>query len=462
MNESTMKFKIKGNPNAGLFGATLGFFIGFAAVVAIGSTAKLITNDFAAVGITGFLIGLLVAMPNLSGSLLRIPFAAWSDSVGGRKPILVLLVLSIIGLLGLILTINFFYTGLQMIHYPLLLLWGFLAGCGIATFSVGISQTSYWFPQEKQGKALGIYAGIGNTAPGIFSLIMAFSLFMFSSSPSNGLAESYFLWLILLIGGSILYFFLGRNAWSFQLEEQHISTEEAKKIAKSYGQDLFPAHNLKESLLISARIWKTWILVAVYFTSFGGFIALSAWLPTYWNTFFNIGNIDILRFKLSIALLLTAILIILGSLSRVVAGNFADKITGEITIIIGLIAMIGGSLIVVFSTNQMFSTAIIGMLLLFIGMGIVNAGVFKLVPKVAPTAVGGTSGWVGGLGAFGGFVIPPIMGSFVDIFQFSGYAYGYIIFTFLALLCFGIIWILKISSSQLTSQLNTVIQKSSE
>lgn len=66
-----------------------------------------------------------------------------------------------------------FYPGLEVIHYPVLLILGFLAGCGIATFSVGICQTSYWYPQAQQDKALGFYAGVGNTAPGIFSLLMA-------------------------------------------------------------------------------------------------------------------------------------------------------------------------------------------------------------------------------------------------------------------------------------------------
>ena len=37
-------------------------------------------------------LGFLVAMPALSGSLLRIPFSAWVDTTGGRKPFLVLLV----------------------------------------------------------------------------------------------------------------------------------------------------------------------------------------------------------------------------------------------------------------------------------------------------------------------------------------------------------------------------------
>jgi len=102
--------------------------------------------------LTPVMVGFLVAMPSLSGSLLRIPFSAWVDTTGGRKPFLVLLFLSIVGMTGLFLVIYLLYPDrLTLGLYPLLLLLGLLSGCGIATFSVGISQVSYWFPQKRQG-----------------------------------------------------------------------------------------------------------------------------------------------------------------------------------------------------------------------------------------------------------------------------------------------------------------------
>jgi hypothetical protein len=50
------------------------------------------------------------------------------------------------------------------------------------------------------------------------------------------------------------------------------------------------------------------------------------------------------------------------------------------------------------------------MIVIGVGMGLQNAIVFKLVPHYVPGAVGGASGWVGGLGAFNGFLLPVIMG----------------------------------------------------
>src|SRR5512142_3400613 len=144
---------IKGTPRDGLIGATLGFFIGFAAVALFGPTANKLKD---LMQLTPVSLGFLVAMPSLSGSLLRIPFAAWVDTVGGRKPFLVLLSLSILGMAGLTVMMYALYPDrLTPAHAPLIFFLGLLSGCGIATFSVGTGQVSYWFPKARQGGALG-------------------------------------------------------------------------------------------------------------------------------------------------------------------------------------------------------------------------------------------------------------------------------------------------------------------
>ena len=112
------KLGLKGDPMAGLVMATWGFFIGFAAVSLYGPVAKELKQIL---GLSGFLLGLLVAAPNLTGSLLRIPFAAWVDKVGGRKPMLTLLWLSVIGMAGLTILLFMFYPKLQPWMYWLIL-----------------------------------------------------------------------------------------------------------------------------------------------------------------------------------------------------------------------------------------------------------------------------------------------------------------------------------------------------
>ncbi|WP_300260729.1 MFS transporter [Clostridium sp.] len=413
---------LKGNPNRGLTGATLGFFIGFAAVSLYGPTSAVFKEAF--VNLNPVLLALLIAAPNLSGSLLRIPFSAWVDTTGGRKPLIVLLLLSIIGMGGLYIVLAFFSNNLNQYYYLLFAL-GLLSGCGIATFSVGVSQASYWFPKNKQGIALGIYGGVGNLAPGIFALLIP-NLAL----PLLGLPGSYLAWLIFLIVGTVIYIKIGQNAWYFQLVDKGINKDEAKEIAsKEYGQELFPKGKASETLLISAKSWKTWALVFIYFTTFGGFLALTGWFPNYWMTYFGL--------NIKVAGLLTALYSILTSLTRIYGGKVADKNGGEITTIVSLgIALIGAICMTFASTMTL---AIIGIILLAIGMGVANAAVFKIVPNAVPEAMGGASGWIGGLGALGGFLIPPVMASFLNRSGFAGYSQGFSVFIVLIILAIGVI-----------------------
>ena len=409
--------KFTGTANQGLTGATLGFFIGFAAVSLYGPTATLIKEQ---IQLSPILIGLLVAAPNLSGSLLRIPFSAWVDTTGGRKPMLILLILSIIGMAGLSYLLSTKADQLNG-HFLELLVYGVLSGCGIATFSVGISQTSYWFPMKRQGSALATYAGIGNLAPGIFAFLIPLV-----ALPLLGLSGAYIAWLIFLTLGTIGYFFLGKNAWYFQAKDQGTPENVAIREATAMGQEIFPKGRLIDSLKTSGNKRATWILVSIYFTTFGGFLALTGWLPNYWMSYFGL--------PMKVAGGLTATYSILASLVRIYGGSLADKHGGETTLFYSLLILLIGSFIVTISSA--ITGAIVGVLLMGIGMGVGNAAVFKLVPKAAPDAIGGAAGWVGGLGAFGGFVIPLVLALFLTegIQNDKGYGTGFSLFIILALL----------------------------
>lgn len=417
--------KFKGDPKQGLFGATLGFFIGFAAVALFGPTAKKLQD---LMQLTPIMVGFLVAMPSLSGSLLRIPFAAWVDTTGGRKPFLILLVTSVIGMLGLTTVIFLLYPdGMTRALYPLLLVLGLLSGCGIATFSVGIGQVSYWFPQARQGSALGAFAGIGNLAPGMFSFLLPVAL------SSWELSGSYLAWLVFLVVGTVLYFYTGRNAWYFQAREQGADSKKARAVAREQGQEIFPASSTKESLLLSARVWKTWLLVGIYFTTFGGFIAMTSWLPTFWTSFFSVSGVT--------AGLLTAVYSLTASGIRVPGGTLSDRLGGEMTAFLALSTTLIGALLMTLSRN--LSISIVAVVLMALGMGVANAAVFKLVPKEVPQAVGGAAGWVGGLGAFGGFAIPPILSAFVRFQGQNGYTIGFTTYIVLAAISLILIQILR-------------------
>lgn len=415
------RHELKGNPTAGLAMATWGFFIGFAAVALYGPAAHYLQEGMK---VSGIMLGLLVAAPQLTGSLLRIPFGAWVDRSGGRTPMLTLFALSLIGMWGLV-YILFTVQELKPNMYPVILLFGFLSGCGVASFSVGIPQVSYWFPQNKQGTALGLYGGVGNLAPGLFTLLLPIAIGVW------GLAGSYLAWLVFLLVGAIVYAILTHDAYFFQLRRQGLVKEQALEYARGQGQVLFPKGSFWTALGSAAAEPRTWGLVALYFTSFGGFLALTAWFPTYWM---NLHHMSIkaagVLGGLAFSLLAAAI--------RVYGGVLSERFGGERVAFASFIGVLVGAVLLTFFVN--FGVNLAGAIAIALGMGVANAAVFKMVPKFVPEAVGGASGWVGGLGALGGFVIPPILGAFVDVLGPRGYAGGFFVYVVLAVFSMAIAW----------------------
>jgi MFS transporter, NNP family, nitrate/nitrite transporter len=406
---------IAGTPGRGLSGATLGFFVGFAAVALLGPITHHLQSELR---LTPLELGLALAAPMLSGSLLRIPFALWVDIGGGRRPMLVLLGLSIVGMAGLLILLD--SAGANEIgggFFPALLALATLCGCGIATFSVGIAQVSYWFPRAEQGRALGVYAGLGNMAPGIFSFLLPLAI------ASWGIAGAYWAWMIFLAAGALAYALVGVDAWYFQLVRSGVPGDEAAGAAANQGQALFPNSDTHVCMLEAARSASAWALVALYFVSFGGFLALTAWLPAYWSLYH--------RLPITSAGMLTALFSLTASGSRVVGGFIADRIGGRQTCRMAFLTIIAGA--IVMASAAQVPLAVAAELAMAVGMGFANAAVFKMVPEYVPDAVGGAAGLVGGLGAFGGFVLPPLLAGFVQIAGVEGYARGFVLEAALAL-----------------------------
>ena len=405
---------LDGSPRRGLATATFGFFIGLGVVVLYGPAAEEFNR---AMGLSGVLLGLLVAAPNLIGSLLRIPFGAWADDVGPKKPFVLLLSLSAVGMAGLSTILLVWYPdGLTLRLYPAVFLFGALSGCGIGVFPVGSAQTSYWYPLERQGTALAVYGGLGNSAPGVFTILVPVAL------ATVGLTATYLAWFAFVAVGTLVYALLAADPYYFQLRDRGDAPDRARKRARELGQELFPNGSTFDSVKEAARLPRSWALVGLYFVSFGGFLALTVWFPTYWTVFHGLNTRS--------AGLITAVgFVFLSTVVRMSGGVASDHIGGETASIAGFGVIGAGSIFLIVSGNP--AHAAIGMTLLAAGIGLANAAVFQLLPHYVPRAVGGAAGLVGGIGAFGGFVIPPIFGLFVDLQGLAGYANGFVVYLLL-------------------------------
>lgn len=405
---------LRGSPRQGLIMGTWGFFIGFAAVALYGPAAHAFQVSM---HLSPALVGLLVAAPQLTGSLLRIPFGAWVDRSGGRLPMLTLFGISIVGMWGLVFMLVTAPNAGPAI-YPLVVLFGFMSGSGVASFSVGIPQVSYWFPRARQGAALGIYGGIGNLAPGLFTLVLPFAI------SALGLAGSYLAWLAFLLVGTGIYGWLALDAPYFQLRARGESPEHAQSLAAEAGEELMPMRSVWGALIAAADEPPTWGLVFLYFVSFGGFLALTAWFPTYWTSLHGFspkaaGALGGIGFS------------IVAALARVLGGFLSERFGGERFAVFGFLLVVIGAAALTAVTA--FNVNLAGELLIALGMGFGNAAVFKMVPNYVPHAVGGASGLVGGLGALGGFVIPPLLGLFAAALGARGYAGGFFVYVVLGL-----------------------------
>jgi NNP family nitrate/nitrite transporter-like MFS transporter len=416
------------NPRAALAWTTLAFFAGFAGVSAFGPIMPKLKQ---AMDAGPFLMGILAASPALTGSLLRIPFGALVDRMGGKKPILILLALAAAGVAGI--TVMFSLGGPpRPAHYPFFLIFGALCGCGIAVFSVGVPAVSYWYPQRKQGTALAVYGGLGNLAPGVFALLLPFLV------ERLGFTWSYVAWLIALSAMTWLVFARMRDAPYFQYKEMGMDID-PDALLLACGEELVPTGKAMDSIRKAGADWRTWALTYFYFITFGGFIALTVWFPTFWADGFKASLVQ--------AGLLTAAFSLSASLLRVVGGIAADKLGGLLVAQFSFLVVAAGALFLIAGQGS-FAASFLGQMLLALGMGVANAAVFKLVPKFTPKAVGGAAGIIGGLGAFGGFVLPPVMGLFVRMQGESGYAQGFWVFLGLALSAMILFAILKRSAAE--------------
>ena len=104
--------------------------------------------------------GWLLGIPVLSGSLFRLPAGMLTDKYGGKPVMTATLILCAIPMYLLSTVDSFLGFALCSFGFGLV---------GIS-FAIGIAYTSVWFPQSKQGLALGIF-GVGNAGSALTALV---------------------------------------------------------------------------------------------------------------------------------------------------------------------------------------------------------------------------------------------------------------------------------------------------
>ncbi len=203
-----------------------------------------------------------------------------------------------------------------------------------------------------------------------------------------------------------------------------VNLNDAKKVARWLGQQQVPKPGATLGDVIV--MFKAWVLVFNYFLCFGGFLALTTYLPILEKGYNNQAP--------RMAGVFTATFSIFASVSRSMMGKTTDKIGGGKGSIIGGVCVAIGTICFGFTPpdSPTHILHIVGLYLTAFGMGFVNAAVFKWIPKACPGLEAPTGGMVGGLGAFGGFCLPMALGWAADNMGDRGYAYGFFLYTIIA------------------------------
>ncbi|MEW4383461.1 nitrate/nitrite transporter [Staphylococcus epidermidis] len=357
---------------------TLSLVAGFMAWSIISPLMPFISQD---VDISPGQISVILAIPVILGSVLRVPFGYLTNIVGAKW---------VFFWSFIVLLLPIFLLG-QAQSPGMLMLSGFFLGIGGAIFSVGVTSVPKYFSKDKVGLANGIY-GVGNTGTAVSSFCAPV---LAGAIGWQNTVRSY---LIILSIFAILMFLLGdKNEPKVKIPLM----AQVKDLSKNY---------------------KLYYLSLWYFITFGAFVAFGIFLPNFLVDHFSIDKVD--------AGIRSGIFIALATFLRPVGGVIGDKFNAVQALIIDFVIMIIGALILSLSSHIVLFT--IGCLAISICAGIGNGLIFKLVPSYFSKEAGSANGIVSMMGGLGGF-FPPLVITFVTSITGS----SHLAFFFLAI--FGVI-----------------------
>ena len=381
-----------------LLAAFLYFDFSFMVWTMLGPLATEISESLAVHGftLTPSQKATLLAIPILSGAILRIVLGFGVDRFGPKKTALTAQAIVIASLF-------YGYLRGESITYNELLAVAFGLGFAGASFAVALPQAGQWYPPRLQGLVLGL-AGAGN-----IGVVLDF---LFAPK----IAELWGWQAVFLVGGIlstfifVLYMFMAKDA------PPSVYKPRPKKIGDY----------LK---LLQDR--DTWWFSLFYAVSFGGFVGFANYMKVY---LMNTYQVDMSAFGVEylgeenvkvVAGYFGALCIFAGAVLRPVGGGIADRLGGvkSLYIFFGavtLLAVINATLV------HNFYLAILVLFLIMANLGMANGAVFQLVPQRFGKDMGIMTGLVGCAGGLGGTALIKTLGWSKG--AFDGYSAGFFIF----------------------------------
>ncbi|OZI63878.1 MFS transporter [Bordetella genomosp. 1] len=380
-----------------LYASTLAFMVCFIVWMMFGVLGIPIREEL---GLSAFQFGLLTSTPVLTGAMFRLPLGIWTDRYGGRLMMTLLLVLCAVPV--------YFVTYAAALWQFLLI--GLFLGLVGASFAVGTPYVARFFPPARRGFAMGFFgAGTVGAAVNLFVTPVLLDLYGWRMVPR--------IYAGMLLVTAVIFWFM--------------SAPDPGAGAK--GGSL----GAQFKVLRNPKVWR---YCQYYSITFGGFTALSLWIPQYMKDEYGLG--------IAAAAGLAAGFSLPGSVLRAVGGVLADKFGAHSTtwwclwvawICLFLLSYpdttlsiktLDGAMNLHLHLPLWLFTALLFVLGMSFAFGM--ASTFKYVADDFPDNMGVVSGIVGLAGGLGGFLLPLLFGLGLDFVGIRSSNF---------MLLYGVVWV---------------------
>lgn len=288
----------------------------------------------------------LVAVPNLVGAVLRLPYTVAVARFGGRNWTVVSTLLLLLPVALLVYCVTTPGT-----PYWMFLVAAAAAGVGGGNFASSMANISYFYPERDKGTALGVNAAGGNVGVAVVQLVaplvIGVALVGAAQRPGvylHSVALVYLLPILAAVG----------CAWAFM---------DNLAVARA---------SLREQLAV-LRNRHAWVMSLLYVGTFGSFIGYSAAFPLLLDSQFAEADGRYLAFLGPLV----------GSLARPPGGWLADRVGGaRVTAVTFVLLAAGTGGVLLSLALHRFWLFLAAFLALFVVSGAGNGSTYRMIPAI--------------------------------------------------------------------------------
>ncbi len=305
--------------------------------------------------------GVMLSIPIFAGALMRFPLGVLAQYIGRKNATLVEMVMIMAALL-----FGYFLVS----SYNSLLAMGVLLGIAGASFGVALSLGSGSFPPRYKGLAMGL-VGAGNVGTAVSVLVAPALAQRYGWQAVYGIAAAA---MLLPLGAMIVF---GKEPPDV---DKHSSLRE-------HAACLFEKDG--------------WAFSIIYAVTFGGFIGLATFLPSYYYDQFGVSKTQAGQLSMLAAFM--------GAAVRIFGGWISDH-WGGVNTLTAVLATVAVTLVLCGLADHSLVATTLLLMLCFAALGAGNGALFQLVPLRWPLTTAVAGSMIGEIGALGGGLIPNAMG----------------------------------------------------